>query len=163
MIEPSKIQAAADKLMDENIRFRSFLLERADYDELDEQFKEMHDELFAAYDCSACANCCRSYFVALKDVELTAIAAFLGLSRQGLIQTYLSHAGEEHGIKPPCCFLDKEGRCLIQECKPETCRDYPYTDKRGRLGNLWKVLSTTEQCPIAFEILERLKVVYGFE
>ena len=59
MIEPSKIKETAKRYEDENLQFRSFLKNRADYDELDKQFLDLHNELFAGYDCCKCANCCR--------------------------------------------------------------------------------------------------------
>ena len=63
MIDPKSINEVAGMLENENIRFRTFLKIRADDDKLDRQFKELHDELFAGYDCSKCRNCCRAYQV----------------------------------------------------------------------------------------------------
>jgi len=79
MIEPSKVGAAARRRVDENLKFRAFLKNNADPDELDRQFLSLHNELFAGYDCCQCNNCCREYSTALLNDEVDSISAFLGL------------------------------------------------------------------------------------
>ena len=50
MIAPRKVKFEAKKKENENIEFRTFLKCNADEEELDKQFKELHEELFANYD-----------------------------------------------------------------------------------------------------------------
>jgi len=45
MIKPREVRAKALQFEDQNIKFRSFLKNRAGHDELDAQFKALHDEL----------------------------------------------------------------------------------------------------------------------
>ena len=118
MISPSNVSAAAAEREDENLRFRIFLKNHADPDELDRQFLALHKELFAGYDCCRCGNCCR--------------------------------------------FLNDDGKCRLQECKPEECKGFPYTDQPHRLESLYSILSAAEVCPVVFEIIERLKELYHF-
>ena len=47
MIAPRKIKFEAEKKRNENYEFRIFLKENADAGELDEQFRQLHKELFA--------------------------------------------------------------------------------------------------------------------
>jgi len=162
MIAPSKVNAAAKKLEKENLRFRAFLKNHADDDELDRQFLKLHNELFADYDCCKCGNCCRAYSTTLSEHEVGSIAAFLGLSRQEFSEKYLSETAEGYEIKAPCSFLNANGECAIQECKPEECREFPHTNKPGRLESLLGVVSFAEECPVVFEIIERLKDIYNF-
>lgn len=162
MIAPSKVNAAAKKLEKENLRFRAFLKNHADDDELDRQFLRLHNELFAEYDCCKCGNCCWAYSTALSEHEIGSIAAFLGLSRQEFLEKYLSESAEGYEIKAPCRFLNANGECAIQECKPEECRAFPHTNKPGRLESLLGVVSFAEECPVVFEIIERLKDTYNF-
>ena len=162
MIEPSQVSAAAKKRGNENTQFRTFLKCNADSDELDRQFLELHNELFAGYDCCKCNNCCREYSTMLQDGEVNSIAAFLGLTRQEFTAKHLSQSAEGYEIKAPCCFLNENSACAIQDCKPAECRDFPHTDKPERLFSLLGVLSFTEVCPVVFEILERLKGIYRF-
>lgn len=63
----------------------------------------------------------------------------------------------------PCDFLQEDGNCKLGDCKPDSCKQYPYTDRPERLLSLLSVLDTVEICPVAFEIFERLKKEYGFK
>ena len=162
MIEPSKVEFEAQIREEENIKFRVFLKNRADCDELDRQFLELHNELFAGYNCCDCNNCCRTYSTILQESDIDTISASLGLSKQEFSDKYLVNSSDGFELKAPCCFLKENGECAIQEYKPEECRDFPHTDKPDRLFSLYGVLSFAEVCPVVFEILERLKVIYGF-
>ena len=51
----------------------------------------------------------------------------------------------------------------LGDCKPESCKKYPYTNQPERLRSLYSVLDTVAVCPVAFEIYERLKKEYGFK
>lgn len=162
MILPTKIHTVAAKLERENHRFRRFLKTHADADELDRQFLELHNELFAKYDCCKCRNCCRAYNTTVQDDEVGAIAALLGLSAQDFRDRYLVAEIGGYELKAPCCFLGEDGKCAVEECKPAECRDFPYTDKPERLYSLLNTLSFAEECPVVFEMFERLKDIYGF-
>ena len=43
MVRPNDVQSKARRLEDQNIKFRTFLKNRADYDELDAQFLQLHN------------------------------------------------------------------------------------------------------------------------
>ena len=62
----------------------------------------------------------------------------------------------------PCDCLQENGNCKLGECRPESCRDYPFTNQPERLWSLYSVLEAVSVCPVAFEIYERLKEEYGF-
>ena len=88
MIAPKDVSAAAAKREDENLRFRTFLKIHADPEELDQQFSELHRELFARYDCCQCGNCCRAYSTTLSEEEIVNISACLGMTRQKFLEDY---------------------------------------------------------------------------
>jgi len=167
MVKPTEVKAKAQRLEEQNYKFRAFLKNRADDDELDAQFLALHKGLFAGYDCCKCANCCSSYSIILASDEAKRIAAFLGLTEGDFAAEYLtgSSADEEKPYKfkdKPCSFLGADGRCRIQECKPDVCKGFPFTDKPGRLSSMIGIINHAEVCPVVFEILERLKVMYRF-
>jgi len=60
-------------------------------------------------------------------------------------------------------LLESDGKCRIQGVKPAVCKDFPYTDKPYRLYNMLGVLSFAEDCPVVFEIIERLKLIYNYD
>jgi Fe-S-cluster containining protein len=63
----------------------------------------------------------------------------------------------------PGVFLENDGGCRIENSKPTVCKDYPYTDKLGRLWSMYSIIDSAAVCPVVFEILERLKVIYRFQ
>lgn len=162
MISPKDVQRVAKRLERENMRFRVFLKNRVDPDDLDKKFNALHKELFTNYDCCQCGNCCRAYSTSLEDSEIGSIAAFLNMSIPDFTDKYLSEGSEGYIIKPPCPFFESDGKCAIQDCKPEECSGFPYTDKPDRWSSLYSILDFAEQCPVVFEMLERLKDMYRF-
>ena len=165
MLAPRKVKFEAKKKENENIEFRTFLKCNADENELDEQFKMLHEELFATYDCSRCRNCCKMYHGSIPTKDLQRDAEFLQLTTEQFIETYLIKNEVENTYETkhkPCDFLEKDGNCKLGECKPENCKKYPYTNQPERLQSLYSVLNAVEVCPVAFKIFERLKGEYGF-
>jgi len=165
MIKPSKINSVSQQYAKQNLKFRTFLKSHADSNELDTQFLELHNELFADYDCCKCNNCCKVYSVLLKNDETETISSYLRQTKNDFVSKYLIES-EEGGYKikeTPCPFLCADGKCEIQECKPSECKGFPFTDRPDRLASLLSILEFAEECPVVFEILERLKRIYRFK
>ncbi|MCL1919124.1 MAG: YkgJ family cysteine cluster protein [Peptococcaceae bacterium] len=167
MIKPTEVKTNAQRLEEQNYKFRTFLKSRADDEELDMQFLDLHKKLFENYDCCKCANCCKTYDIILADDEVKRIAAFLKITEDDFAAEYLTNtdADDERPYKfknNPCAFLGGGGRCRIQDCKPDVCAGFPFTDQPERLASMYSVIEHAEVCPVVFEILERLKVMYGF-
>jgi hypothetical protein len=110
MIEPSKVKKAFEKVEDENYKFRAYLKNYADIDELNEQFHQLHKELFSNYDCSKCRNCCREYIVTFEEEELETAAAFVGMTKEDFIGKYIEERSSgKYALKMrPCCFLTED-------------------------------------------------------
>ena len=165
MIQPDKMKTEAKKKENENFKFRSYLKGHADEDELDEQFLRLHKELFADYDCRKCRNCCKMYKGSIPAEDIDRDAQCLGVTPEQFVDVYLEK--EEYDMNyqtkhKPCDFLQEDGYCKLGDCKPDSCKKYPYTDQPERLSSLLSVLDVIEICPVAFEIFERLKKEYGF-
>ncbi|MDR1235436.1 MAG: YkgJ family cysteine cluster protein [Holosporaceae bacterium] len=164
MLTVKEVEAKARMLEDQNYEFRAFLKRNADADELDEQFKQLHNELFANYDCCKCCNCCCACHIVVEDSEIAAIAESVGQSTESFIIEHLTKGeeGEYHLKSSPCEFLDESGRCKIQHFKPNVCKKYPHTDQPRRLSSMYSIIESAKVCPVVFEILERLKKLYRF-
>jgi len=93
------------------------------------------------------------------------LADFLGISENEFTDKYLSkdESGEYLLKHKPCCFLETDGKCGIYEFRPENCRDFPFTDKPERLFSLYGLIEFAEVCLVVFEIVQRLKIMYGFK
>lgn len=166
MIEPFKIKEMFDRVADQNNKFRIFLKKNADADELDSHFMRIHNEIFSEYDCCKCNNCCKLYDIRIEQADISAICSFLEWTESDFIDTYLIKDKDEdcYIIKDkPCNFLDFDGKCRIYKCRPLVCRDFPYTNKPYRLYHMIGLLNFSEECPVIFEIIERLKQIYNFK
>ena len=168
MIEPNKVKEMAKRYADKNSKFRIFLKNNADPDELDEHFHRLHNEIFHKYnyDCCKCNNCCKLYNIRLEQKDITAISEYFGQSENDFIEKYLIPDDEEADCfvlkNKPCCFLDADGKCRIYECRPTVCREFPHTNKPDRLFSMLGILEFMEDCPVVYEIIESLKKIYNF-
>lgn len=163
MICPSEVKEAAKRKEKENIRFRSFLKRVADSDVLDQQFLALHQEIFPKYNCAKCRNCCKLMQAEIPEEDIERDAQYLGMTRDEFIAAHLKQeAGEWMEIHQPCGLLDKNGNCRLGENRPESCKKFPYTDQPERLFSLFSFLNAVGVCPVAYEICERLKQIYGF-
>jgi len=164
VIEPSEIKEAFEKVERENYKFCTYLKNHADLDELDEQFLELHNELFKVYDCSKCRNCCKEYSIIFEKNEIEKASKLLKIAKKEFMDKYIEETNNGYALKgKPCCFLTENGVCDIETCKPEGCREYPFTNKPERLFSLLNIVYFASVCPVVFEMLERLKKIYGFK
>jgi len=164
VIEPSKIEEEFKKVEDENYAFRRYLKNHSDLDELDEQFAELHNELFKDYDCNKCRNCCKVYSITFEETEIEKAANLIKLTKEEFMDKYIEMTINGYDVKGrPCCFLTENGACEIEKCKPEGCREYPFTNKPERLLSLISIVDFSSVCPVVFEMLEKLKKMYNFK
>ena len=101
----------------------------------------------------------------IPEEDLAQDAEYMGLTKEQFIEKYLADKDGENRYQTqnaPCDFLDEDGNCCLGDCRPESCKKYPYTDQQGRWASLYSVLDVIEVCPVAFEIYERLKEEYGW-
>ncbi len=165
MIHPDKVREAAKKKESENFKFRTYLKGHADEKELDRQFLRLHKKLFMGYDCSQCRNCCKKYKGSIPEEDIEQDAKYLGVTRNQFIDFFLEKQEWGTGYQTkhiPCDFLQEDSDCKLGDCKPDSCKKYPYTDQPERLWSLLSVLEAVEVCPVAYEIFESLKREYGF-
>ncbi len=165
MISPDKVHAEATKKEKENLRFGSYLKMNADEDVLDQQFLDLHNELYADYDCSKCRNCCKEYSGVIPEEDIPTDASKLGISEDQFKKFFLEWDRSEAQYvtrHQPCDFLQDDGECMLGDCKPDSCKEYPYTDQPERLYSMTNMLANVSVCPVVFEIFERLKKAYHF-
>lgn len=166
MLAPRKVQFEAKKKEKENFEFRTYLKCNAKEEELDQLFLRLHNELFKDYDCSRCRNCCKNYHGLIPKEDVERDAKCLGVTVEDFMARFLvqeENDGKYRTQHKPCDFLQENGDCALGNCKPEDCKNYPYTNQPERLWSLYSVLDAVAVCPVAFEIYERLKKEYGFK
>lgn len=157
-----KMKEISEEKINENYRFRTYLKSHADEKTLDEQFKKLHNKYFKTFDCRKCRKCCQVLGISMNEYELNAICKYYHLDSYKLKNNVLKEYYGEY-IAKPCPFLNKDNSCQIKECLPESCQDYPYTNKEERLFSLLTVVNNSKVCPVVYQILEDLKEMYNFK
>lgn len=167
-VDPVHLPVLAQKREDENWQFRRFLKERCELepDELDQRVFEITRRVWAAIDCTTCANCCKTVHPTLSDEEVDRLAHRLGIERQRFIERYLEkgEAGDDNPWRmrsAPCPFL-KDNQCTLYEDRPSDCRRYPYLDEPDFAVRTIAMIQRTFTCPIVYEAMEKLKRSVGF-
>lgn len=56
MIKLDELENLAESKQEENLKFRRYLKNHADEEELDNDLKELHEKYFKIYDCTKCRN-----------------------------------------------------------------------------------------------------------
>lgn len=166
MISPDKVFEIAKKKEKQNYKFRTYLKNHADENELDNQFLTLHNEMFPNYDCSKCRNCCKMYSAEIPESDLKSDAEYLELTTDEFIHKFLKpdkYALNYVTKHTPCDFFMDNGDCMLGNCKPQTCKKYPYTNQPDRMFCLLGFIESVSICPVAYEICERLKQMYNFK
>lgn len=164
MIKIENLESLAKEKLDENFKFRAYLKNHADQEELDAQFKQLHEKYFAMYDCSKCRNCCIKLKGTIPEDDLKRDAEYLKVTVNEFKNKYLSDkpSNHEYDIKNcPCDFFDGK-ECVLGDCMPEACKAYPHTNKDNRLESMWSIVDNASICPVVYEIIEELKKIYNF-
>ncbi|MBN2393945.1 MAG: YkgJ family cysteine cluster protein [Anaerolineae bacterium] len=153
-----KIAQLAQQREDENWAFRSFLKASAmPSEELDAIVHELYEEVAAAIDCRACANCCRRITPTPTIEEIKRLAAALQISVETFKVQYLEQEGDHKGRLLRPCPLLQDNVCSVPTHRPLDCVDYPYLLREGFRTRLFGVLANYEICPIVFNVYEQLK------
>lgn len=158
MININELEKLAESKQEENLKFRKYLELHADEEKLDKDFKELHEKYFKIYDCIKCRNCCKKLGISIRYDELDK----LNLTSQQLLdlkEEYGNYINKEDG----CPFLNDNNECSLKGYLPNSCREYPYTNKPERLESLYTIMDNTFICPAVYEIVEELKKKYNFK
>jgi hypothetical protein len=152
--EAAKAQPATQKLFAK--------LKRLKPKPLDDQFHDLHHEVFAQTDCLACANCCKTTSPIFYQKDIERLAKALRLRPSEFIAQYLHlDADGDYVLNvAPCPFLAADNHCTVYAHRPTACREYPHTDRKRMVQILDLTLRNTAVCPATFRIVERLKKLY---
>lgn len=158
MISPDELHHAVKSVQTENKKFFQKIKQKKPR-HLDHTIQEIHQEVFAHYDCLTCANCCKTISPIIKMRDIERIAKHLRLSVTQFIDKYLYLDEDEDYVfqSTPCPFLDKNNYCLIYDQRPDACKGYPHTDTHKTLKLLNIIEKNVSVCPATYHIIEKLK------
>ncbi len=148
----------------ENYNFLRSLKRRSSGKKVDRIALQLHQEVFQIVDCTRCANCCRRLRPVFTDKDINRIANHLGRTREEFIAAFLEWDEEEHchrTKKTPCPLLGEDGKCAVYDVRPETCKEYPYTNKKDLVFSTISRAKHALVCPAAFAIVEEMKELLG--
>ena len=106
----------------------------------------MQDGAMESFECLGCGACCRipNGIVRVSNVEISRIAAFLGMTEDAFISNETDVAPDRKGLilknraDDSCVWLTGDNRCRIHPVKPDKCRSFPYE---------WMNPDSREICP----------------
>lgn len=130
--------------------------------DLDLVAQQKHNEVFDEINCLECANCCKTTGPLFTERDIERIASFLKLKPKDFIAEYL-HKDEENDWvlnTLPCPFLGLDNYCMIYEVRPKACAEFPHTDRRKLYQINHLTIKNTLICPAAYEVVERMRVLY---
>jgi Fe-S-cluster containining protein len=134
-------------------------MKRTSAKELDQQFREAHEEVFEAVDCLKCANCCKTTSPIFRDVDIERLSKRLRMTHTQFTEKYLNLDHEDDYVLKvsPCAFLQEDNKCSVYEDRPRACREYPHTDRKKMHQILGLTLKNTQVCPAVVRILEKIR------
>ncbi|SEP57814.1 YkgJ family cysteine cluster protein [Neolewinella agarilytica] len=127
--------------------------------DLDQQFHQLHDEVFTEVDCLQCANCCKTTSPIFRDVDIDRLSKHLSVRPADLVNEYL-HLDEDGDYvlnSSPCPFLGPDNYCSVYEARPKACREYPHTDRKNMIQILPLTLRNTLVCPAVSKVMRRMR------
>ena len=157
MINLTELISEAEKKKPEWLAY--FKKNKKRLEKMDLQVQALHDEIMGRTDCLSCGNCCRSLGPRLTDKDVERMAKSLRMKSVDFIRQYLKIDEDKDMVfkSMPCPFLGEDNYCAVYEDRPKACREYPHTDRR-RFYQIYNLtVKNAETCPVAFEVLEKLK------
>jgi hypothetical protein len=134
-------------------------LKKRDARLVDEQFHQMHEEVFEEIDCLTCANCCKTTSPIFYQTDIERVAKSLRMKPGDFVEKYLRiDEDKDYVLKSsPCPFLGPDNYCSVYHDRPKACREYPHTNRKKMVQIMDLTLKNTQVCPAVFEMVERLK------
>jgi Fe-S-cluster containining protein len=129
--------------------------------DLDEKFEKFHDEAFESIDCLSCGNCCKTTSPIVTQLDINRLSKYLRIKPIAFTERYLTpHVDNTFVLRvTPCPFLDTDNSCSVYEDRPNSCRDYPFTNRKKMYQVLDITLKNTFVCPAVYQIVENIKKV----
>lgn len=134
-------------------------LKKKDPRKVDDQFHELHEEVFQEIDCLTCANCCKTTSPIFYQTDIERVAKSLRMKPGDFIEQYLRvDEDKDYVLKSsPCPFLDEDNYCKVYQNRPKACREYPHTNRKKMVQIMELTHKNTLVCPAVLEIVERMK------
>ncbi len=133
-------------------------LKRSKAKNLDDQFRQLHTEVFEEIDCLTCANCCKTTSPTFYETDIDRVAKALKIKTGKFIDTYLHKDTDNDYVlnETPCPFLGYDNKCIVYASRPRACREYPHTNRKRIRQILNLTLENTQVCPAVHRIVTKM-------
>jgi Fe-S-cluster containining protein len=160
------IRKLSEERSDENLRFRYYVKTKLKWsdDRVDNLVHEIWREVSQKIDCTVCANCCKTMGLTYNDEDVARLSRRLGITVPAFEARYVvrDEFGERVASDIPCPFLEGS-LCSIYEDRPADCRGFPHLHKENFRSRMKNTIEIADECPIAFNVLEELKIRLGLK
>ncbi len=125
---------------------------------LDEDFAQLHLEVFAEIDCLSCGNCCRGLGPRLIPTDIARLAKALNKKEPDFISEFIRRDEDDDLVfkTVQCPFIGDDNYCKVYEYRPKACREYPHTDSYNMAVIKKATIKNCETCPAVYEMMDRL-------
>lgn len=163
-----QIKTLGEKKLKENELFRRHLKRR---NFSDFRFRRVAEEIEAAIDCRACANCCKVAETNLTKRDVERLAKYYGMPPQQFVNQFTTASAfeeEEEVIlrrrETGCIFLEGND-CTVYDARPDTCRNFPHLVRGAGSfeSRMWQFIDRATYCPIVYNALEAYKEITNFQ
>ncbi len=157
-LDIERYKELAQQKQGEHRKFLATLKKKAPKN-LDKIVQEVHQEVFAEIDCTACANCCKTLGPLFTEADIQRIAKHFWMKLGAFEEAFLKvdEDGDKIFKTMPCPFLGEDNLCSIYDVRPKACREFPHTDRKKiyQINNL--TIKNTLFCPAAYLFVEKLR------
>ena len=159
-----QIKRQGEKLRPENLRFRKWM---KSHTFVERQFRHAAEDVHAAIDCRACAECCRVTEVQLVDRDTEKLARYLGIPEKRFMEEYTTLDKDGATIlrrnAGGCVFPDGND-CTVYDARPGNCERFPHLLKGAGSpeSRMWEFVDRATYCPIVYNWFERVKALTKF-
>lgn len=163
-IDIAKIAQLGEQNRDKNFDFRVFL-KGQDFKKVDRIVHRFNKEITSKIDCQKCGNCCKSLRPCVTESEIERLSGIDNITSADFVSRFVEKENYDNiaylkGL--PCKYL-KDKICSIYRDRPEDCKSFPHTDKTGFVYRTLEMIENYGICPIAYNLVERLKPELGFK
>lgn len=169
-VNAGNVKHLAESVERENWQFRAWLKGLCDLPEqqIDRMVAEATDKIWASFDCTTCANCCKELDKNVTADQIQQMAEALDISQQEFHRRYIKCKAEpgdideeelgDQWVMPgkPCPML-KDNKCSVYDARPRQCREYPYLYQAEFSRRTMGMIERTLTCPIVYQVMEQLK------
>lgn len=128
-----------------------------------EEVQELDTKVFKNYDCTTCANCCKTISPIFKNKDIDRLASHFKLKPGAFTEKYLKmdQDGDYVLLSSPCPFLKDNNYCSVYDVRPAACKNYPHTGSLPVTKSWDLLVKNSAVCPAVNEIVNELKNKYN--